>query len=727
MVKELPAVAGPVLQPVALAFVAGQRVGIEEWSLDREINSGYPQRLVAGSGITAATGEMVLEPGAAVMSTVMSLVNPARPVRAGQTARLDVGYASTGLTRALTGWVNTVGQGLSEGALRVGLIDDVDRFDRSISHEAILDVMPPAYGFTAPRSVGVRPEYLVDYALRRSAWYATPQPRGTVAVHAPLMGSAWAHTGAVNDSSGYGDPASVGWASVPCAWGYCLEFGQTSYKPAATLYGTGTIEATVCVDLDKHTTEATLELGIGSDRVSVAVGPQGVQARFNSEVRASLPAGARQIITLRLEAGAWTLADDQGRTAATTQTLAGALTSVAVSAPHGSAIGGIGVTRPPQGEVLYPVRSWVRTAFLDVGQLHEPLICMPDIETTTVGQTLAAISEALLASMWIDDSGNFHWVHPDRLRSGVPVKELTPKAALLDYELKDLLSSRISTTTVVGRTPQVSRASKPTRTVWQGSGETIAPGEDVTYLIESGDDEEWIGVAGPALLKWDETYKTATATFVGGSRPAGDDEVLATSGVGWDWSKVSPGTWKLVVSNMDKELRLIQHVPSDAGFKKWAEGDSLPIVRAQARVAWVEERTTSLIAGSGQRDYEHPGDVWVQRKTHRQRLADYLASFLQEGIPEVEGIEIIPDYSLQLGDHIKLLDTEISDVVVHGVVSGIRMAGKGPDVSMSLTIAVLTAKQYSTQVSQPRTGVVANVDRSMRPRTVSQVDTDGGA
>lgn len=417
--QALPQPEGPVLVPTSSVRLGAKSVDASSWSVTREISSGLPQRLVGGSGITAATGQVVVSPDVATASTVVSIVDPARRVKAGDRAVVEAGYASTGEARLLTGYVNTLRQGLATNTVTVGLIDDIDRLDRPVKHQALLDVMPPHPEFDTDRSIGLRPEYLVDYALRRSAWHATPPPRGTVAVHAPMMGSAWPHVGTLLQSGSAEGIPTVGLATARCAWGYGLSDGRAYYRPAATLTAASPIELTICLDQDEHDAGARVILYIGDDEVALVIALGSVAARFNGTEQVSLGRSARTVVTLRMAGGTWTLEDDTGATASASRSISGTLTEVRVVALAGALVGGVGVCTPPAGEVLYPVRDWERTAHLSTGGLHQTLIATPDIEGGVVGDLLGDISAALLASMWIDEAGHFHWVHPDRLRSGV--------------------------------------------------------------------------------------------------------------------------------------------------------------------------------------------------------------------------------------------------------------------------------------------------------------------
>lgn len=229
----------------------------------------------------------------------------------------------------------------------------------------------------------------------------------------------------------------------------------------------------------------------------------------------------------------------------------------------------------------------------------------------------------------------------------------------------------------------------------------------------------------PHLVEWVATYRESAASFYGGNFPLGDTEELATTGVTAEWSRISLTVWRLTINNTTNRA-LTQRIPADSGFPQWLEGDNLPIVRAHAQTEWVDEATTSLTVGTGVRDYEHNGGPWVQRDQHRRRFADYLASVLVPGLPEVDQVDVIPNYALQLGDHVRLTDRDISNVTIHGVVTEIDSSGTGPDVSMKVRLAILSVGQYTGLVSNPAAGDIAAIDHGHRGETVDSVDTEGG-
>ena len=716
-----------ILTPVATMVQGAKRFDVSEWSLAREISSGYPQRLVAGSGITAATGEATIEDTTPFQRNIQTILSDSSSIKAGAPIFFNVGYQETGQTRALSGYIDSVSQNFIENQTSVSMVDTIERLNRSVSYDGLLDVMPPVNGSTVHRPVGVRAEYFVDRALRRGGWHTTPHPVGKVLLHAPMVGSLWPHTGTVLQSGSY---ENVG-ASAPTFsvsnFGWGLRDGRAYYQlsDSSLSPSTGLFELTGCIDTSRHSGATNIRLVCGeSGWVDLRLTSNGVSLTDTSgAVIAYLgSSAAANAYTVRFSQGAVLLADDNGRTQnGVAPAGLGAITEIRVAAEN-SCFGGLSLAVPTSDKLL--AQSWRRSAHLKCGSLHSSLLALPDVYGKTAGALLHEISGALMSAMWIDEVGDFHWVDADVLRNGTPVREVTTNDSLLSLHIKDDILSRIGSITVRGKEPQISRSTRAIRDVWVGTGETLDPRDTVKYLLSPDDNGLWVGVAPPALLRYEQTYLQQPFSWYGASRSVGEDEVLVTDSLKATWGKIRPGLWKLeIVNTGNDEIQL--HIPASAQFRKSLQGNGLPVIRAQGEVKWLPAESNATAPGGGVSDFEHDCDVWVQRASHRQRIADYLAKSLSAGFPVVDDIGIIPDYSFQLGDHIRLKDTIFSNFQAHGVVIGISMSGNGTDVSMKLKIVVIAATDKQQLIGDGG-GLVSDVDNKNQSLTVGAVDLRGG-
>lgn len=712
-----------VMEPAAKLVIGNKlRPTVDSWSVTREISSGHPQRLSAGSGIVAATADAEIVTTAPVGATLNSLISADKPFSDGDRCVIEAGYEGGQTHKLITGLVSELSHGIEDSAYSISATDRIDRFDKNFSHEALMDVMPPHASETVSRSVGLRAEYLVDFAIRRANFQTTFQPQGEVAVHAPLQGSVWPHAGILRRSGDVLNDPESGVRFARTAWGYGLTSGSCVFDPLVSVSG-ARFEIVLHTDRPGHT-----GVGVGAaefdsgTRVELRITQAGAEAYINSTQVVALESSA-EIYCLNVTNGRWTLADDAGATVAGYRQVTGNFTYGHLSATGGAVIGGYSVSTPPAGVSLYSVNSWERTAFFKCGILHEPLLVSRDEWETNVASFLKEVSEAMLTAMWLDEQGNFHWVHPNILRTGTAVAEYTTEKSLFSYKLTDRLASKIGKVNIRHERPELTRSNEARRTVWQGSGETIGPDEAVNYMVEPAADEIWVGVDTAYRIVHDLQYRQGNHSFVGGSTDS-DPQTLVT-GYAMTWEKVKNGLWKLYIRN-NTSADMIQRVPKDAGFRKWVEGENLPIIRAKGYAKFVEDFYTSVVTGEGDREYTHGAGKWVQRPTHAQRLADYMASYLTVGIVEIEGIEIVPDFGLQLGDHIRLKDPVAANLLVDGVVFSIEVGGSGPDIFMRLKISVTRVVEIGARVGEPNGELVLWVDQRNATKNISEIDMNGG-
>lgn len=712
-----------VMEPAAQVVIGNKlRPTVDSWAVTREISSGHPQRLSAGSGIVAATAEADIATTAPVGTTLNSLISADKPFSDGDRCVIEAGYMGGQTHRLITGLVSELSHGIEDSAYSISATDRIDRLNKSFSHEALIDVMPPHPSETVPRSVGLYAEYLVDYAIRRANFQATFQPQGQVAVHAPLQGSVWPHTGTLRRSGDVQNDINTGVRFARTPWGYGLTNGSCLFEPLHRVPGSR-FEIVLYTDRPGHTGigVAGAEFDSGK-KAELRITQAGAEAYINSTLVVSLKSSA-EIYCLSVTNGVWTLADNAGGRATGSGQVNGNFAYGHLSATGGAVIGGYSVSTPPTGVSLYSVTLWERTAFFKCGILHEPLLASRDEWETNVASFLKEVSEAMLTAMWLDEQGNFHWVHPNILRAGTAVAEYTTNKSLFSYNLTNRLASKIGKVSVQYERPEITRSNQARRTVWQGSGETLGPNEAVNYMVEPAADEILVGVDTVYRVAHDLQYRPGNHSFVGGSTDS-DPQTLVT-GYSMTWEKVKHGLWKLYIRN-NTSSDMIQRIPKDAGFRKWVEGENLPVIRAKGYAKFVKDFYTSTVTGEGDREYTHDAGKWVQRPTHAQRLADYMAAHLTVGIVEIEGIEIVPDFGLQLGDHIRLKDPVVANLLVDGVVFSIEVGGAGPDVYMRLKISVTRVAEIDARVGEPTGELVLWVDRRNAAKNISEIDMNGG-
>src|SRR5699024_5616927 len=198
---------GVVFTPTSRVVVDGVERPHVSWSVDRELSGDLPDQVVAGSGLTQATGTIVWASEDAATEAGDNPWNPQSwwPAKG---ARVEI-YAGDGTSewRQFTGVIDNT-TGTLDGPSQSKIIDEHDRLSVQFSHEPLLRQMPPRESGGRYRYANLVPSYHIDYAMRRAGFYATPiETPGTV-VYAPMMGGVWPSVGQLDtvidfeDSSG---------------------------------------------------------------------------------------------------------------------------------------------------------------------------------------------------------------------------------------------------------------------------------------------------------------------------------------------------------------------------------------------------------------------------------------------------------------------------------------------------------------------------------------------
>ena len=150
------------------------------------------------------------------------------------------------------------------------LIDDCDRFSARVTHEPLLNVMPPASGGGEFRGVGLTHTYFVDLAFRAAGFFVTPKQSRIVF----SMSQGRVQFGrTVDDASGRGSTGRI--SVLPtnsyAEWGFAISNAQATYLPEGDeLTADDPVQLTMAV-ASGHAGFAYLRVGYQSTWIQLSV------------------------------------------------------------------------------------------------------------------------------------------------------------------------------------------------------------------------------------------------------------------------------------------------------------------------------------------------------------------------------------------------------------------------------------------------------------------------
>ena len=713
----------PVTEVSGELEINGVAVQATSLSVSRSIPSNLPAQVAGVGGYTAATGSVSVEPhGASVTSRSPTpwgaeTPQPLAPVKA--SAVVDGQRV-----KMFEGLVDKVSGKLSDTGVDVGLVDATDRLNRQVSVQPMCRIMPAPTtdGSTNDLNCDLFSTYLVDKVLRQCGFHATPPAMGYCYMSAPLMGSAWPERGKLVISGRDGShKLSPWWGTTP--WGMAAHKLTASYEPDTAWGGRdGSMSWPLEVILMNGGTQFQASrismLWPNGRGLSVAVSSVGTiraDARFSpgpewTTLTGALPTtfGAWRTASVRFTPRGNMRMDIQIRTnnggvwnrldAAIpygTDTLS--MSEVRLDIPEGS-IGGVQIGSPgnPSGAERYK-----RSAVLTPPVPMVPLTGSPAITNENALDLLTSWAEAECAAMWIDEDGVFQWRNRERIVSGAPVADLTSTSDLLDLSWSHDIQGAAARAVVEYKRFGVQRSRRSRIQVWQGSGQTMEPGDVFEEFATCPDDEVWINVDGTPDIFQAETSKTAfnrgrgswmgyTAYDEDGDEHGNGEYVGYEASIGY----VSRTTYKLTQSWLGKVPTGVVSIKTQTrdggGFLKpqW-QGFNLPVLRAQCRLTMADARQVGTAGGPADApDLTHDVGWWVQDETAVRSLAYWLAQQTAKPRPVVDGVPIVADPRLQIGDRVTVSDTHKSGLRITGTIIGLSSDLAAGDYGMELRLLV---------------------------------------
>ena len=831
----------------ARASVAGVVRDLYSIKVDREIATVLPEQVAGGGGIMAGTAQIELAESETV---TLAKVGPwARkngwPLAPHESVTLDVN-TGTQTHRVFTGRVESV-HGSASAQEVVGTVrDDARWLDTVINQQALLAAMPPVNA-GPQRHIGLRAEYLVDKVFRQGGFFATPVRETGSSLSVTAQGSLWPEGRGAGDTTGVSvSTKKPNWHPAP--WGWCYSDVQVTFVPSPVrniaagfqlmLMAAPNHAGTGYVDVVLGEAAQSVRLTVRPDR-SVSVALTGVASHSWT------PPAGWEVVELRISGTTWEVRTDNGGQVA--WTVAGTsgisttpIANVDVVADANARLGAVQLSHPGNGPAFEAV-SWTRNAHMLVGDLFEDLVATPGLENEDGLRLVAAISEAMVTSVWVDEHGHIWWVHPDRLRDQPAAMTLTSTADLLDFAWEDhadharsvvtLHASRptlydtggvnIATRTVssdvsfapmewalspdgkseidsilrddvpgdsprmivsghtdnlpntngmsnqelserrAGAVRDYIRSIKPnasietrghgdTRpiatnstdagraknrrveiawstidetgeakhreyavTVWEGSGDTLAPGDQVEQILHPGGGEDWVMIAPPVGLTPTgdlARFNMGLGSWAGGlaAYKDGEETWLSFAPVTATLSHIAPRTWKLTKKTSTRlsiDVAAVEKVAEDARLAPSRRGDNLPILRAKVRVEWEDVEHTSTTRGAAHLPrLEHDTGVWVHDAASLRRLADWIAGQVTDPPALLRDLPIEYNPALKLGMVVDIVEDVVYGVTLRVLVTGISLRVEDGSSEMSLTARTIAVIEHHDTTPPPGGG-----------------------
>ncbi len=597
--------------------------------------------------------------------------------------------------RIFTGRVDDTGGAVDDFVVRMGLVDCTDDLDVPIEHPAIGYRHPSPDDGRSYMAPGMHPVYLTNYIARAAGYYCTsPATTAPVMLSVPMVGSMWPEHGTLFASSVISPkgPKEAVSADSPEAvrvpWGVTMSNTFSRYRPRLHAGVTGKMDRPLGVRARIGPTKPDwcfIELWWGRD--CIVVEAAGTRVRVLAEQGWITP-DRRNIIgdlhhTVTDEQAAngyemdvWLSPNGDlavivdgvehrvGRLAVLPQSMTGApLDEVRLTTrPGHTQMGGVVIVSSADRSALEP---WEQTFFPDVDTDHM-IWGMPALAGVSGRELLERQARAELSSMWFDEDGMLHYVGRIRMDQresrGVLDEDV---ASAVPWEMgRSSIATHVDVTWVQPRMAQDRLSSGHTQTAWEGTVETLRPGEVHESVVSVPEDTDWVDVDGPFSNVGPTTVVSANradGSWLGGTLVSDDESI--------DGLAVPVAHYRAAATRLDRRTFAVSvsytpppgvtaHMETATAemsrLRKSLTGKG-PILRARGVQKWAKAsikqvRATGLIM-SRPRVYTHDGAWFVQTQKIARQIADRLAQMLAQPIPTWGPVEMAsPDLSIRLGE-----------------------------------------------------------------------------
>lgn len=716
---------GVVFTPTSRVVVDGVARPHVSWSVDRELSGDLPDQVVAGSGLTQATGTVVWASEDAVAGAGDNPWNP-QSWWPSKGARVEI-YAGDGVSewRQFTGVIdNTTGS--LNGPSQSRIIDEHDRLSTRFSHEPLLRQMPPRVSGGRYRYANLVPSYHIDYAMRQAGFYATPMETPGTVVYAPMMGGVWPSIGQLDTVVDFADSSGTP-SNIPVPWGFGIGDARITYLPHWSESASVPVQITLAIppgpndyaNIDvEYSTGRTVQLSVRPDRT--------IMARTREPIVTVCTLTAAQmdgatVVTMLVKGGAISLRNDLGETASGTGASPGGSTAkVTVNAWPNAAIGGLMVSHPKQAYQEHsPSSQWgnpptlntARRAVIETSNIsHLSVItAAPAIESRSAQAVIDEISDALLAASWIDEHGTLRWATGLALRSRQVVDTVTTRDDVLALGWEDSLLGARSGVTLTYREPSTSYSRFQAVYVWRGSSKTLHSESVEEDIISAPADETWVDVdtGFTAVSSYNySAYNRKRGTYLGTvATRDGDYYPPAGLPITYGMEQIGPQAWKVthtvgqLPGGVQLETRTADSDEYGPGLYSWNRDNTLPLIGAGARVQWIDQEATATTPDGIGPVLEHDVGPWAAFNI-AANIATYLRDATASPLPTITNLDVWADPRRQLGDQLFITSPALMKARLRVMVSAIRTSFDSSGLSQSLGTRIVGAEKRGQTYQQ---------------------------
>lgn len=712
------------MQPGSLVFSDVQAYksrilvnGIERthlsWDLGRDLSGDLPEQVVSGAGITQASGTVTW----GTFDDVSGVVNPWNPASGWipiEGDRVQI-FVSDGVTewQQFEGVVDDAGGDVSSYGITSKIVDRIDDFSRKVNLPAILGIMPPTTSTGEFRRIGLSPRFHLMMAMRRAGYFVTPPAEFGCVVSVPAVGSMWPLLGECTSCNATSDSSLT-----PTQVGVFTADVTANYTPTAPRAVGTTTQITLCTNGTNAGTQ-TVTLYYGSNTVALRVGGTNVSVRINGAIVITQSTSNATIYQVLLKGGQATLRTNKGLNAsAAFDTGSGAqeMTRVQVYADANARFNGVQVSHPTQASHEFASVNFEPTATVGTGAMHDAIAASLSTKDTTCAEHLDDIGQALLIPFWIDETGKAQAVQSDVLRARPYSRVLTTKDDVTSLSWsRNLLGAR-SQVSATYDAMTVNLRRDYSLEVWASSeAVSLGPNEEHFQFAETPDDEAWIMVDESPTIPGIDTLTEANkgiGTLAGG---------IYTDGVNEDWatlpsnpvlavslSKMNEGVWRFknttAALTAGKQVELRTWSSTFTGntelWPYWWDKE-LARLRAKGLVKRVQKTREPSIIGSRGPELVHDCGPWAtghleaNETTVVDQLIDYISGQVIDPQPTIDGLGIIADPRLQLGDVVLIRSEALLGVELRCLIVGVDLSFGSDGFRQNLSVRIISHTRIS--------------------------------
>ncbi len=686
-------------------LVDGRDIGasVQTVSVDREIPSGLP----TGAGFTAATGDVTATWGDIVDDRVhhpwgTDPVWPPRPQ-----ARVEVILSDgtgTEWTQLKGVVVDPSGTDTSR-TISFGVRDNYRALDTLVTLPALSDIMPSLVDTNTHRYIYLHTTWITDRLLRAAGRYATPAPSAYCFSSVTFQGSTWPERGdcltSVKQEPDASGQAYPNWRKT--SYGMAVHNVTATYAPFSwsglDLTFNRPMEITQeIVDLDGGSTFLRVRVGSGDLAIGHAAGT--VYARYYPssgspvDLVSATKGNATRVAVRYSRSGSTLTAQLRFRNADGTLSTISTGTATIKSGDLSGVVTQIwanGTDAQGAFQAGYPTIEWgplssTPSAVINASMSgRNSLTGLPTQVNGNVLDLLNDLADAEFAQWWIDELDVLQWWDRGLLASRGTVGTLTGADHVKELSWSHSAESARRRVHVKYRDPMVTMRWRTNLTLWQNSGDTLEAGDTSEVFVNVPSDEIWLGVDLDPIRYSANTpnyyvinrgiksvYGGIAVNDTGGERVT--NSIIPSVRRVTDDTFVFEHTVTNLQSGEQAALELPGEYETDTALWQRNRGERLPILRGKRRIVFMDDVATSSIRGdSAAPDFTHDPGWWIQSATYAGQTADYAAASLTQPRPTIDGLDVMPALALQVGDRVRAVMPDRTELDITGVVTSNRL------------------------------------------------------